>query len=702
MPATNELLQEGRYRVSQPVSQDGTVFEAYDTVRNTTVLVREFPVRLNRVTTVSQQESIKLAFANQAKALSEIDHESLLHVQDYFAEIDRQFLVMESVEGDILYDLLNRNKKPFEVSEVLNWADQLLDALDYLHSRRPAVIHRTIRPQNLSLHSSGKVKLLGVGIDTGAETEFADTQNDMSDLRYSPMEQIWPGLDAASQKVITNSYDERSERILKEPLDARSDIYSLGATLYFLVTGREPVDPLERSIDILEGKLDPLREPTKVDSRIPAEISDVLMKALEIKRENRYDSAVIMRQVLNSTVARVAEREAEEAREQAEAAEIIRLAAQSKAAVETKASQDADEAEKRRQEEQRYQQMREAEQERLRAEEKAAAARAEAERLAAEHAAAERAEAERLAAERAAAERAEAERLAAERAAAERAEAERVAAERAAAERAEAERLAAERAAAERAEAERLAAERAAAERAEAEASVSSNDAVLEIPVSAEVAAYRDSSADVDEKELAAVLEEIEKAEREAEKAKQTNPALDVSEQPNVEDEPVESEVEAVSEADVEPVQVFERPLDAAPESFESTEDDSEIFSVPESSGSSLPIPAIAGAIGLVVVIAIAGWFALSGSSEPTPQPQPVQVQAAQPAQPEPNRTVEAITTGQTDSSETSAQQTAVTDEQAQASSTATAPAAKPKKAEAKKEPEKKKAVTVDDLINDN
>jgi hypothetical protein len=672
MPATNELLQEGRYRVSQPVSQDGTVFEAYDTVRNTTVLVREFPVRLNRVTTVSQQESIKLAFANQAKALSEIDHESLLHVQDYFAEIDRQFLVMESVEGDILYDLLNRNKKPFEVSEVLNWADQLLDALDYLHSRRPAVIHRTIRPQNLSLHSSGKVKLLGVGIDTGAETEFADTQNDMSDLRYSPMEQIWPGLDAASQKVITNSYDERSERILKEPLDARSDIYSLGATLYFLVTGREPVDPLERSIDILEGKLDPLREPTKVDSRIPAEISDVLMKALEIKRENRYDSAVIMRQVLNSTVARVAEREAEEAREQAEAAEIIRLAAQSKAAVETKASQDADEAEKRRQEEQRYQQMREAEQERLRAEEKAAAARAEAERLAAEHAAAERAEAERLAAERAAAERAEAERLAAERAAAERAEA------------------------------ERLAAERAAAERAEAEASVSSNDAVLEIPVSAEVAAYRDSSADVDEKELAAVLEEIEKAEREAEKAKQTNPALDVSEQPNVEDEPVESEVEAVSEADVEPVQVFERPLDAAPESFESTEDDSEIFSVPESSGSSLPIPAIAGAIGLVVVIAIAGWFALSGSSEPTPQPQPVQVQAAQPAQPEPNRTVEAITTGQTDSSETSAQQTAVTDEQAQASSTATAPAAKPKKAEAKKEPEKKKAVTVDDLINDN
>ena len=95
MPASNELLQEGRYRINQPISGDGNVYEAYDTVRNIKVLVREFPVRLNAVATVSQRETIKLAFANQAKALSEIDHESLLHVQDYFSEIDRQYLVME-------------------------------------------------------------------------------------------------------------------------------------------------------------------------------------------------------------------------------------------------------------------------------------------------------------------------------------------------------------------------------------------------------------------------------------------------------------------------------------------------------------------------------------------------------------------------------------------------------------------------------
>ena len=324
MPATNELLQEGRYRIDQPASgSDNNVFEAYDTVRKTAVIVREIPVKLNKVMTVSQQESLKIAFTNQAKALIDIQHDSLTPVHDFFSEIDRQYLVMEAIEGDTLAALLFRNKRPFSVEDITQWADQLLDALNYLHSHRPAIIHRNIRPQNLKV-TSGRIKLFGVCPDNGSDS------NSSEDLRYSPMELIWPGLDAASQKVITNSYDDRSERILKEAPDARSDIYSLGATLYFLVTGIEPVDPLERSIDILEGKLDPLREPTSVNSNISPEISDVLMKALEIKRENRYDSAAIMRQVLQSAVARVSEREEADQRGQEEAAEIVLRSVQAK------------------------------------------------------------------------------------------------------------------------------------------------------------------------------------------------------------------------------------------------------------------------------------------------------------------------------------------------------------------------------------
>jgi hypothetical protein len=640
MPATNELLQEGRYRISQPASGDGNVFEAYDTVRNTAVLVHEFPVKLNKVTTLSQQESMRLSFASQAKALSEIEHESLLQVQDYFSEIDRQYLVMESVEGEDLKLLMDRNKRPFPVAEVLGWADQLLDALNYLHTRKPAIVHRNILPSNLRLHPSGKVKLTGVGIAGGVEPDLmSDAQGD-GNLRYSPMEQIWPGLDAASQKVITNSYDDRSERILKEPLDARSDIYSLGATLYFLMTGLEPVDPLERSIDMLEGKLDPLREPTKVDAEIPAEISDVLMKALEIKRENRYDSAFIMREVLKTAVARVEERDAEDAREQEEAAEIIRRAAQNKieapaesepdreaemaareakSAAEAEAAKAAAEAEQRRQAELMQQQLLEAEQQRLRAEQEAA----------------EAAQLKLL-------------------------------------------------------ELERAEAERAVRERAEAEKAVGPEENLLEIPVSAEVVAYRDNvDADVDESELAAVLEELEEAERES-----------------IASEDVERAEPVVAIAfDDEPVPVREEPIDSAPgkdvvaEVYASS--DGDLFAETEKPGFSLSMPAIAGAIGLVVVVAVGGWFAMSGSSEPPP-PAPV-VEVVQPQQTEPqpqeaNTSSESIvsTESQTDSN------TVATVDPAADQQTVNPKAAKPKKADPAKDAKAKKAVTVDDLINDN
>ncbi|MBC7900721.1 MAG: protein kinase [Saprospiraceae bacterium] len=332
MPATIELLQEGRYRINQESANDGnsTVYDAYDTVRDTNVVVKEIPVRLNKVTTVSQQELMKLAFASQAKILTEIHHDSLLHVQDFFSEIGRQYLVMESVDGDDLGVLLERNNSSFPLPDVLSWADQMLDALTYLHNFKPPIIHRNIRPEHIKLNSAGRIKLLAFGLAEGSNsqvnTALTDESPDAADISYSPLEQIWEGLDAASQKVITKSYDEKSERVLKQPADARSDIYALGATLYHLLTATKPVDALERSIDVMDGKPDPLRIPNKVNPMIPGEISDALMKAMAVKRENRFDSASIMRQVLRTALVRVKERETEEAMEQQEAAEDLKAA----------------------------------------------------------------------------------------------------------------------------------------------------------------------------------------------------------------------------------------------------------------------------------------------------------------------------------------------------------------------------------------
>ena len=315
---TQEITQTGRYRRVQESRTGGenSAYEAYDAVLETTVMLREMPIRLNKITSLGQQDNLRAAFAEDAKVLTAIKHDSIQRVVDFFSEVDRHCLVMESVNGSDLADLLEKKKYPFPVNDVVNWADQLLEALQFLHTYSPPIFHRDVKPRNLKLTPGGKIKLMGLASTKNPAAGYEVPAG--SDLNYLPLEQIWSGLDAASQKVITNSYDDRSERLLRQPPDARSDIYAVGATLYHLLTGTLPVDALERSIDTLDGKPDPLRSPSDLDKGVPVEISDVLMRAMEVKRENRYDSTVIMRQVLRTALVRVKEREVVEAIEQEE------------------------------------------------------------------------------------------------------------------------------------------------------------------------------------------------------------------------------------------------------------------------------------------------------------------------------------------------------------------------------------------------
>jgi serine/threonine protein kinase len=318
MPEINENLQQGRYRVVSHLGQNGigSLYEAHDNSSASNVLLREIPVKLNKVTTPAQLETLKLAFAAEARALAAIGHASFIRVREYFSEIDRHYLVMDLVPGDYLSDVLENTKTAFSLQQMTAWADHLLDALNYLHTQVPPVIHRDLRPQNVKLTPDGNVRLLALGAakvgETKSNTVIAGQSFDAGMLNYLPLEQIWGKLDLASQKVITNSYSESSVDVLMQPADARSDIYALGATLYHLVTARRPVDALERSIDLLEGKADPLPIPSKLNPNIPPEVSYVLMKAMDIKRENRFESAIIMRQVLKTAVVRVKEREAKE------------------------------------------------------------------------------------------------------------------------------------------------------------------------------------------------------------------------------------------------------------------------------------------------------------------------------------------------------------------------------------------------------
>ncbi len=314
MLSANQTLHKGRYRVIDhfTTNSENVLYEAYDTVSDSKVVIKECVGSPSKVFTTSRREASDNAFFGAAQALTEMKHDSLVSVQDYFSDIGRQYLVLEVVEGFDLNKYLDPAVERPDLSVALEWADQLLNALHFLHTLAPPVIHADIRPENIRFSASGEIKLLMANLaalptGTGNEADLNAAAAGGS-INYQSLEQLWPSLDRTSQHSLLKDYDERSERILLSPLDAQSDVYSIGACLYHVLTGEMPIDALDRSIALREHKPDPLKKPYEIVKNIPVEISDSVMKALEIRREQRFYSAIVMAQVLRTAVVKAAER----------------------------------------------------------------------------------------------------------------------------------------------------------------------------------------------------------------------------------------------------------------------------------------------------------------------------------------------------------------------------------------------------------
>jgi serine/threonine protein kinase len=273
MLAPNTILQD-RYRIGSQLGQGGmgAVYEAVDLRLDTTVALKE---------TLFTDEKLRRQFEREARLLARLHHPALPRVSDHFAENDGEFLVMQYIAGDDLAEMINLRRAPFPLEQVLLWADQLLDALDYLHTQDPQIIHRDIKPQNLKLSGRGQIVLLDFGLAKGQIGEvsrvstasiFGYTPN------YAPLEQI-QGLGT----------------------DARSDIYALAATLYHFLTNVKPADALTRAAAIVNGQTDPLQPANEVNPAVGPHVALVLQKALSQNREQRYATAAAMRTALHTS-----------------------------------------------------------------------------------------------------------------------------------------------------------------------------------------------------------------------------------------------------------------------------------------------------------------------------------------------------------------------------------------------------------------
>jgi eukaryotic-like serine/threonine-protein kinase len=264
MTLVRGTLLNKRYRIVDILGQGGmaSVYRAIDENLGVEVAVKE-----NLFTTEEYARQFRL----EATILANLRHPNLPRVTDHFVIHDQgQYLVMDYIEGEDLRQRMDRlGVLPEE--EVVVIGSAICDALNYLHSRSPMVLHRDIKPGNVKIDPKGEIFLVDFGLAKVVEEGQATTTGARAMTPgYSPPEQYGTAR-----------------------TDPRSDIYSLGATLYSALTDELPEDGLERAMD--QAKLTSLRQH---NPKVVRRLGSVIEKALEVRPEDRYQTAEAFRQGL--------------------------------------------------------------------------------------------------------------------------------------------------------------------------------------------------------------------------------------------------------------------------------------------------------------------------------------------------------------------------------------------------------------------
>lgn len=280
LPSPDTLFQD-RYHLIRMIAQGriGAIYEAHDRERDTIVALKYIRLRRSTPTRRGTTTYLRETMNHESRLLMMLRHSVLPRVLGYGVDEDAQFLVMEFVPGEDLRTKLLDQGTPFALDQVIRWADQLLDALDYLHTHQPPVLHLDIKPQNLKLSPTGDIRLLdfGIGKHVTAHIQQLTTVQSARGYQspYVPFEQI-QGMG----------------------VDLRSDLYAVAGTLSFLLTGQAPTDALTRADALLTQQPDPLRPVSDINPEIPMVMSLVLHQAMAQKIAQRFTSATAMRSAL--------------------------------------------------------------------------------------------------------------------------------------------------------------------------------------------------------------------------------------------------------------------------------------------------------------------------------------------------------------------------------------------------------------------
>lgn len=204
-------------------------------------------------------------FHREAAVLAHLDHPHLPNVSDYFEESGRFYLVMDYIEGETLEARLVASPEGLAQEDVVEWALQLCEVLDYLHSQDPPVIFRDMKPANVMVTPEGQVKLIDFGVVRLFDPSKGTDTLKMGTAGYAPPEQ----------------YAGRGQTT------PRSDVYALGATLHELLTGE---DPTEQPFVFMP--------PRQLRPGVSQVLSDAVMQAVNMAPADRFPSVEALKTVL--------------------------------------------------------------------------------------------------------------------------------------------------------------------------------------------------------------------------------------------------------------------------------------------------------------------------------------------------------------------------------------------------------------------